>query len=144
MAVILDTVQRDAIRKFVLSDIVEAGMLAVALEEGEDTLQRLRALLQQSMRLLSQIGWEKVGTQGQYEVFLSDADRLMIFERFHERATNLINDAIGTDEVLKETLAVAKVAENVLSELTDETASPAPLRHQSRKESNGACDGLSA
>jgi hypothetical protein len=124
-AVILDSVQRDAIRKFVLSDIVEAGMLAVALEEGEDTLQRLRALLQQSMRLLSQIGWEKVGTEERYEVVLSKADQLAIFGRFHERATNLINDAMGTfaDEVLKETFAVAKVAGNALSELADETAS---------------------
>jgi hypothetical protein len=119
-AVILDSVQRDAIRKFVLSDIVEAGMLAVALEEGEDTLQRLRALLQQSMRLLSQIGWEKVGTEERYEVVLSKADQLAIFGRFHERATNLGTFA---DEVLKETFAVAKVAGNALSELADETAS---------------------
>lgn len=96
MAVILDSFQRDAIRKFVLGDIAEAGMLAVALEEGEDTLQRLRSLLDQSMRLLSQIGWEQVGTKERYEVALSEADRLAIFGRFHERATNLINDALGT------------------------------------------------
>ncbi len=119
MAVVLDSVQRDAIRKFVLSDIVEAGMLAVALEEGEDTLQRLRSLLGQSMRLLSQIGWEKVGTKGRYEVVLSEADQLAIFGRFHERATNLINDAMGTfaHDFLKEAFAVAKVAGDVLSEL---------------------------
>jgi hypothetical protein len=124
MAVILDSVQRDAIRKFVLSDIVEAGMLAVALEEGDDTLQRLRSLLDQSMRVLSQIGWEKTGTKGRYEVVLSEADRLAIFGRFHERATRLINDAMGTfaDEVLKETFAVAKVAGDVLGELADGTA----------------------
>lgn len=124
MAVVLDSVQRDAIRKFVLSDIAEAGMLAVALEEGEDTLQRLRSLLDQSMRLLSQIGWEEVGTKERYEVVLSEADQLAIFGRFHERATNLINDALGTfaDEVLKETFAVAKVAGDVLSELADSTA----------------------
>ena len=123
MAVILDSVQRDAIRKFVLSDIIEAGMLVVALEEGEDTLQRLRSLLDQSMRLLSQICWEKVGTKQRYEVALSEADRLAIFGRFHERATNLIDDALGTfaDETLKETFAVAKVAGDVLSELADGT-----------------------
>jgi hypothetical protein len=126
MAVILDSVQRDAIRKFVLSDIVEAGMLAVALEEGEDTLQRLRSLLDQSMRFLGQIGWEKDGTKERYEVVLSEADQLAIFGRFHERATNLINDAMGAfaDDFLKETFAVAKVAGDALSELADGTAPP--------------------
>ncbi len=124
MTVILDSVQRDAIRKFVLSDIVEAGVLAVALEEGEDTLQRLRSLLDQSMRVLGQIGWERVGTEERYEVVLSEADQLAIFGRFHERATNLINDAMGTfaHDFLTETLAVAKVAGNALSELADGTA----------------------
>ncbi len=127
MAMVLDRVQRDAIHRFILIDIVRAGTLAVALDEGEDAaLGQLRTLLDESMRLLGQIGWEQAGTKERYEVVLSETDRLSIFGRYHERATELINDAMGkfAEEALNETLAVAKVAGDVLSELASSKSVP--------------------
>jgi hypothetical protein len=118
MAFVLDRLQRDAVYRFVLSDLAAVRGLAGALEEDE--INRARWLcrnLEQATQLLDQIGWEKVGSRECYEVVLSAADALALFGRLYDRATRLINDSISefANAVLKEAVCVAEVSGQVLS-----------------------------
>lgn len=117
MALVLNRAQRDAVYRFVVSDLARAGGLALALEEGEiTTAERLRQQFDQAVRLLDQIEWTQVGSRDRYEVVLAEADVQGLFERLYEDSTRVINEAITefADAVLKEAFSVAEVSGSVL------------------------------
>ena len=69
MAIVLDRAQRNAVYGFVVSDLSEAGDLALVLAADEINRARwLRRNFEQATQLLDQIGWEKVGSRERYEV----------------------------------------------------------------------------
>lgn len=117
MAFVLDRLQRDAVYRFVVSDLAEVGGLAGALEVDEINRARwLRRNFDQATQLLDQIGWQKVGSRECYEVVLSAADALALFGRLYEQSTRVINDSISefANAVLKEAVCVAEVSGQVL------------------------------
>ncbi len=117
MAIVLDRAQRDAVYGFVVSDLAEVGGLAAALEASEITrAQWLRRNFVQAARVLDQIGWEKVGSRERYEVQLGDADVCALFGRLHERASQLIDDAISefARAMLADAYCMAEVARRML------------------------------
>jgi hypothetical protein len=117
MAIMLDRAQRNAVYDFVVSDLAEVGNLAVALETGEvKRAERLRRNFDQAARLLDQIGWEKHGSRQRYEVELGDADVLALFGRLHERASQVIDDAVTefARTMLADAFCVADVASRTL------------------------------
>jgi hypothetical protein len=118
MTIVLDRAQRDAVYGFVVSDLAEAGDLALVLAADEINRARwLRRNFEQATQLLDQIGWEKTGSRQRYEVQLSDADVLALFGRLHERASRIIDDAISefARAMLADALCVAEVASRTLS-----------------------------
>ncbi len=120
MAIVLDRAQRDAVYGFVVSDLAEAGDLALVLAADEiKRAEWLRRNFEQAARLLDQIGWEKVGSRQRYEVRLSDADVLALFGRLHERASRVIDDAISefARAILADAFRVAEVASQTLGGL---------------------------
>jgi len=95
MGIVLDRAQRNAVYDFVVSDLAEVGNLAFALESGETRrAEDLRRNFDQAARLLDQIGWEKSDSRQRYEVEMGDADVLALFGRLHERASQVIDDAV--------------------------------------------------
>ncbi len=117
MAFVLDRLQRDALYRFVISDLAEVAGLVSALEADEiNRACWLRRNFDQATQLLDQIGWQKVGSRECYEVALSAADALALFGRLYERATRVINDSISefANAVLKEAVCVAEVSGQVL------------------------------
>ncbi len=117
MAIVLDRAQRNAVYVFVVSDLVEVGGLAGALEASEfKRALWLRRNFDQAARLLDQIGWERVGTRERYEVQLGDADVLALFGRLHERVSRVIDDAISefARAMLADAYCVAEVARRML------------------------------
>jgi hypothetical protein len=127
MALVLNRAQRDAVYRFVVSDLARAGGVAVALEEGEVAIaERLRRQFDQAVRVLDQIEWIQAGSRDRYEVALAAADAQGIFERLHEDATRVINEAITefADAVLKEAFSVAEVSGTVLGRHTARPARP--------------------
>jgi hypothetical protein len=117
MAIVLDRAQRDAVYGFVVSDLAEAGDLALVLAADEiKRAQWLRRNFEQATQLLDQIGWEKTGSRQRYEVQLSDADVLALFGRLHERASRVIDDAINefARAMLADAFCVAEVASRTL------------------------------
>jgi hypothetical protein len=127
MALVLNRAQRDAVYRFVVSDLARAGGLALALEEGEiTTAERLRQQFDQAVRLLEQIEWTQVGSRDRYEVVLAEADVQGLFERLYEDSTRVINEAITefADAVLKEAFSVAEVSGTVLGRHTARPSRP--------------------
>jgi hypothetical protein len=117
MAIVLDRAQRDAVYGFVVSDLAEAGDLALVLAADEiKRAQWLRRNFEQATQLLDQIGWEKTGSRERYEVQLGDADVLALFGRLHERASRVIDDAISefARAMLADAFCVAEVASRTL------------------------------
>jgi hypothetical protein len=143
MAIVMNREQRDAVYRFVVSDLAEVGNLAVALEEDEIVrAQQLRRHFDQGVQLLDQIEWEKAGTRDRYEVALAAADALGIFGRLHESATRVINDGISefANVMLKEAFCVTEVAGAVVGE-----DDPLPSQPQLRSvdgELGSATDGI--
>ena len=127
MALVLNRAQRNAVYRFVVSDLARAGCVAAALEEGEiATAERLRRQFDQAVRLLDQIEWIHAGSRDRYEVTLAEADAQGLFERLHEDATRVINDAITefADAVLKEAFSVAEVSGAALGRRTSRPSRP--------------------
>lgn len=117
MTIVLDRAQRNAVFGFLVSDLAEVGGLAMALDASEvKRAEWLRRNFDQAARLLDQIGWEKVGSRERYEVQLSDADVLALFGRLHERASQVIDDAITefARAMLADAFCVADVASRTL------------------------------
>lgn len=122
MAIVLDRAQRDAVYGFVVSDLAEAGDLALVLAADEINRARwLRRNFEQATQLLDQIGWEKVGSRERYRVELGDADVLALFGRLHERASRVIDDAISefARAMLADAFCVAEVASRTLGSLSE-------------------------
>ncbi len=118
MAIVLNRAQRNAVYGFIVSDLAEAGDLALVLAADEINRARwLRRNFEQAARLLDQIGWEKVGSRERYEVELGDADVLALFGRLHERASRVIDDAISefARAMLSDAFCVAEVASRTLA-----------------------------
>lgn len=117
MAIVLSRTQRDAVYRFVVSDLARAGDLATVLEEGQIAMaEQLRQHFDQAVRLLDEIEWTPAGTRDRYEVGLAEADVQGLFERLYEDSTRVINEAITefADAVLKEAFSVAEVSGMVL------------------------------
>ncbi len=117
MRIVLDRAQRNAVYGFVVSDLAEAGDLALVLAADEVNRARwLRRNFEQATQLLDQIGWEKAGSRDRYEVELGDADVLALFGRLHERASRVIDDAITefARAMLADAFRVTEVASRTL------------------------------
>lgn len=117
MAFVLDRLQRDAVHRFVVSELAEVAGVAGALERDEINRARwLRRNFDQATQLLDQLGWERAGSRECYEVVLSAADALALFGRLYERSTRVINDSISefANAVLKEAVCVAEVSKQML------------------------------
>jgi hypothetical protein len=127
MALVLNRAQRDAVYRFVVSDLARAGSLAIALEEGEiASAERLRQQFEQAVRLLDQIEWIHASSRDRYEVVLAEADVQGLFERLYEDSTRVINEAITefADAVLKGAFSVAEVSGTVLRRRTSRPSRP--------------------
>jgi hypothetical protein len=117
MVIVLDRAQRNAVYGFVVSDLAEAGDLALVLAADEINRARwLRRNFEQATQLLDQIGWEKVGSRQRYRVELGDADVVALFGRMHERASRVIDEAISefARAMLADAFCVAEVASRTL------------------------------
>ncbi|HWX43928.1 MAG TPA: hypothetical protein VNY52_01235 [Solirubrobacteraceae bacterium] len=87
---VLDRVQRDALRQFVVADLAGVGDVAIVLEQGEVAeALRLRNQFEEDLRLLDLLGWQAVGDRDSYELAPSD-EAVRVLGRLHARAAGLI------------------------------------------------------
>jgi hypothetical protein len=127
MAIVLNRAQRNAVYRFVVSDLARAGDLATVLEEDQiASAEQLRQHFDQAVRLLDEIEWTPAGTRDRYEVEFATVDGRGIFERMHTDATGVISEAITefADAVLKEAVCAAEVLGAVLGTDTVRAARP--------------------
>jgi hypothetical protein len=107
---VLDRVQRDALRQFLVTDLAGVGDMAIVLQRGEvGEALRLRDRFEEDLRLLDLLGWEARGGRESYELALSD-EAVRVLGRLHSRATGLIARTVAEfdDEELSKSMQVAE------------------------------------
>jgi hypothetical protein len=107
---VLDRVQRDALRQFIVTDLAGVGDVAIVLQEGEvDEALRLRSRFEEDLRLLDLLGWQAAGDRDHYKLARSE-EAVRVLGRLHVRATGLIARTVAEfdGEDLNEALRVAE------------------------------------
>ncbi len=96
MAVVLDRSQRDAVHRFVVSDLHEIGDFGRALEAGSlAAAGALRLRFDQDLRLLDLLGWAREDDRQRYELTLSAAEIRAVFSRLYQRATLEVEEGMS-------------------------------------------------
>lgn len=120
MAIILEKSQRDGVYKFLLYDLSNVSEIHIALKRGEiEEARVLRQRLEEDLRLLDQIGWEKDSDQAAFGITLPSDEIRSIFTHLREEAIKVINDAMTefANQMLTEAYAVTETCSVVLLEL---------------------------
>jgi hypothetical protein len=91
VAIVLVRSQRDVVHRFVLGDLDDIELEAVALGEGHlDQRRYLRERFVADVRLLDQLGWELVARQDIYAITLPSDEIRATFGRLYAKASVII------------------------------------------------------
>jgi hypothetical protein len=102
MAIMLVRSQRDGVHRFVLRDLDDIELAAIALEKGDvDRRQSLRQQFKEDVRLLDQIGWELAARKEVYAVMLPADEIRATFGRLYAKAIGILRcdspEVFGSD-----------------------------------------------
>jgi hypothetical protein len=96
MIVILDTDQRDAMYRFIITDLEGVGDIVTFMKANKvEEAQQLRNRFEQDAWLLDELGWSAVGVHECYEVEFPDEDTIL--GRFRREAGAIV-DKSGEEE----------------------------------------------
>jgi hypothetical protein len=116
MAVVLDRAQRDAVHRFVVSDLYDVGIIGRELDEGKvASAQALRQRFDEDARLLDALGWAQADDRQRFELSMPAAEIRAVFTRLYQRATLEVEEGMAIVQQLP--IAHAAEAARVCSEV---------------------------
>lgn len=116
MTVRMDCDQRDAMYRFVITDLESVGDIATFLKADKiDEAQQLRHRFEQDAQLLDTLGWSVAGVNRCYEIKFPDKDSTSILGRFRKAAGAIVDksDDYPDDQALIDALHVFRLCDGV-------------------------------
>jgi hypothetical protein len=113
---VLENDHRDAIYRYAITDLEDAGDIATLLKAGKtEEAQEARCRFEQAFWLLDELGWATTGEQESYEVEFSE-DSYPILGRFRRMAGATVDksEVDFTDQTLIDALYVFHLCDGVL------------------------------